>query len=269
MKLLELIVLGVIQGLTEFLPISSDGHLALAERWFGIEEGNLAITVALHAGTLFAVILYFRRDIERILRTLPAVVRGTAAEPDRRLLIALLVGSVPTAALGLLLKDATERLSHSLWAIGGFLLFSGAWNWVIVARSRNPGVGRGVEALRSGDAIAIGVVQGLAVLPGLSRSASTIGMGVALGLTRDAAARYSFLLSLPAVAGALFLQAKDIHALPSDHYVPVLVGTVVSFVVGLAALWALFAMLRRGRFDVFAWYCWALGGVVLWIASRA
>jgi undecaprenyl-diphosphatase len=148
------------------------------------------------------------------------------------------------------------------------LLLSGAWNWVIVARSRAPGTGRGAETLRAGDAIAIGVVQGLAVLPGLSRSASTIGMGVALGLTREVAARYSFLLSLPAVAGALFLQAKDIRALPSEDLTAVVIGTFVSFGVGLAALWALFAMLRKGRFDVFAYYCWALGGIVLFLASR-
>ncbi len=268
-RILELVLLGIVQGLTEFLPISSDGHLALVSRWLGITEGNLAITVALHAGTLFAVVIYFRKDIERILRTFPAVARGTAAPEDHRLLLALFLGSIPTAILGLLLKNPTERLSSSLWAIGGFLLISGAWNWVIVARSKNPGTGRGMEALGSGDAFAIGIVQGLAVLPGLSRSASTIGMGVALGLKRELAARYSFLLSLPAVAGALFLEAKDINGLPREDFLAVLLGTFVSFLVGLGALWMLFALLRKGRFDVFAWYCWALGGLVLYLASAA
>lgn len=266
---LELVLLGIIQGITEFLPISSDGHLALAEHVLGIQQSGLTVTVALHAGTLGAVILYFRRDIEMLLRALPRLVTGTAAPDERRLLIAILVGSIPTAVLGLALRHATEALSTNLWAIGGFLMLSGAWNWVIVARSRTPGVGRGVETLTPGDAFAIGIVQGLAVLPGLSRSASTIGLGVGLGLSRELAARFSFLLSLPAVAGALILEARHITSLPHDQLGPVLVGTAVSFAVGLASLFALFAFLRKGRFEVFAWYCWILGLIVMFAASRA
>lgn len=266
----ELVFLGIIQGLTEFLPISSDGHLALAERYLGITEGGLAITVALHAGTFFAVLFYFRRDVGRLLQAVPRVLARTASAEERRLTIGIVVGSIPTAVIGLLLKGPTETLTTSLYAVGLFLLLSGAWNWLVVARSRKaPGSGRGVETLSAGDALAIGVVQGLAVLPGLSRSGSTIGLGVGLGLTREAAARFSFLLSLPAVFGALLLQAKDIHALPSEQLGPVFLGTTVSFFVGIAALYVLFAMLRRGRFDVFAWYCWGMGALVIVIATRA
>lgn len=265
---LELVLLGIIQGITEFLPISSDGHLALADHVLGVKGSGLTVTVALHAGTLGAVILYFRRDIEMLLRALPRVATGTATLEERKLIVAIVVGSIPTAVLGLALRNATEVLSTNLWAIGGFLMLSGAWNWVIVARSRTPGVGRGVEALTPGDAFAIGIVQGLAVLPGLSRSASTIGLGVGLGLSRTLAARFSFLLSLPAVAGALILEARHIKELPSDQMGPVLVGTAVSFGVGLASLWALFAFLKKGRFEVFAWYCWILGLAVMFAASR-
>ena len=266
---LSLILLGIIQGLTEFLPISSDGHLALAASFLGLTEGNLARTVALHAGTLFAVVVYFRRDIERLLRTVPKVFTRTAKLEDSRLLMALLIGSVPTAALGLILRKTTESLSSSLWAIGGFLLLSGAWNWLVVVRTRNPAAGgRGPEALSPGDALAIGVVQGLAVLPGLSRSASTIGMGVGIGLNRDLAARFSFLLSLPAVGGALLLEAKDIRNFPTAEIGPILLGTFVSFGVGMAALVVLFRLLRKGRFDVFAWYCWIGGALIFAIASR-
>lgn len=268
MQWLELVLLGTIQGLTEFLPISSDGHLALAQRWLGISQGGLAITVALHAGTLLAVLVYFRQDLRRLTRALPDMVAGRAPAADRRLTLAIVAGSIPTAVIGLALKRPTEELTTNLWAIGGFLLLSGAWNWVTVRRTAGGG-GRGMDGLGLVDAIAIGAVQGLAVLPGLSRSASTIGMGVGLRLSRDTAARYSFLLSLPAVAGALLLEAKDFRDFPADQVGPVLLGAAVSFTVGMAALAALFRMLRAGRFDLFAFYCWALAAGVFLAAWRA
>lgn len=265
MRWIHLLILGAIQGLTEFLPISSDGHLALAQILLGISEDNLAITVALHSGTLLAVIVYFRRDLWRLARSLPAMFSGGAVG-DRRLLVAIVVGSVPTAVIGILLKHPTETLSASLWAIGGFLVVSGAWNWVVVWKTRAAGPTRGLDEIRVRDAVVIGVVQGLAVMPGLSRSGSTIGMGSLLGLSREAAARYSFLLSLPAVGGALLLEAKDISAIPTDAIGPVLLGSAVSFAVGLAALAILFRILRKGRFEIFAFYCLALATAVFFAA---
>lgn len=253
---IHLLVLGAIQGLTEFLPISSDGHLALAEMLFGIHEDNLAITVALHSGTLLAVLVYFHRDLLRLAAALPKMASGRSAE--RTLLVAIVAGSVPTAIVGLALRDATKSLSTNLWAIAIFLVGSGAWNYVIVWRTKRGGATREIDAITLKDAIAIGFVQGLAVMPGLSRSGSTIGMGSLLGLTREAAARYSFLLSLPAVGGALLLEAKDITSFPREQMLPVIMGSVVSFVVGIAALAILFRVLRTGRFEVFAFYCWSL-----------
>ena len=268
MRWIRLVVLGAVQGLTEFLPISSDGHLAIAQLLLGISEDNLAITVALHSGTLLAVVVYFRTDLLRLVRSLPAMVSGGAAG-DRRLLVAIVAGSVPTAILGLALKGPTERLSANLWAIGGFLVVSGAWNWVVVQKTRAAGATRVLDAISVRDAVAIGVVQGLAVMPGLSRSGSTIGMGALLGLSREGAARYSFLLSLPAVGGALLLEAKDISHFPTEQLAPVLLGSVVSFGVGLAALAILFRILRAGRFDYFAFYCWALATAVFFAAFTA
>ncbi len=275
MGLLELVLLGIVQGLTEFLPISSDGHLALAQRLFGAESPSLAITVALHAGTLAAVVVYFRGDLARIVRSLPAVLARKAPVADRRLAWAIAVGSVPTAILGLALKGPTAVMSEDLLAIAACLSVSGLWNGIVVLRARGmPAAGatgasgtRGAETLSAADALAIGAVQGLAVLPGLSRSASTIGMGVALGLSRDVAARFSFLLSLPAVAGALLLEAKDLSGLPAEAIVPVAVGVAVSFAVGMLALRLLFAVLRRGRFDLFAYYCFALAAFLAWRAT--
>lgn len=265
MRWIHLLVLGVIQGLTEFLPISSDGHLAIAEMLLGIREDNLAITVALHAGTLGAVLLYFRRDLLRLLVALPKMAGGTSGE--RRLLIALIAGSVPTAIIGLALKHPTESLSKSLWAIGAFLIVSGAWNYAVVLKNKRGGPTRSIDDIRLADAIGIGVVQGLAVMPGLSRSGSTIGLGTLLGLSREAAARYSFLLSLPAVGGALLLEAKDISGVDPEQLGPIALGVVVSFGVGLAALAILFRVLRSGRFDVFAFYCWSMSIAVFFSAA--
>ena len=265
MRWLQLLLLGAIQGLTEFLPISSDGHLALAQLLLGISEDNLAITVALHSGTLLAVMVYFRSDLLRLLRALPAIAKG-GAHAERTLLIAIVAGSVPTAIIGIALKGPTQILSSNLWAIGVFLLLSGAWCWVVVRKSAPGTETRGIETMKVGDALAIGIVQGLAVMPGLSRSGSTIGMGTALGLSREAAARFSFLLSLPAVAGALLLEAKDISGFPTDQLGPVLLGSVASFGVGLVALAILFRVLRKGRFDMFAFYCWALATAVFFAA---
>lgn len=263
---LELVLLGVIQGLTEFLPISSDGHLALGQLFLGITQDNLAITVALHSGTLLAVFVYFRRDLLALLRALPSSLRGHGPIAERRMLAAILVGSVPTAVLGLALKSTTQAFSANLWAIGGFLVLSGAWNWMVVLRTKKGDGPRRADALNLGDALAVGFVQGLAVLPGLSRSGSTIGMGVTLGLSRETSARFSFLLSLPAVAGALALEAKDISGIPSEQLAPIVLGSVVSFAVGLAALTLLFRVLRAGRFGVFAFYCWALATAVFFTA---
>lgn len=265
MRWIHLLLLGAIQGLTEFLPISSDGHLALAQILLGIKEDNLAITVALHSGTLLAVIVYFRADLWRLARSLPEIAGGGAAG-DRRLLVAIVAGSVPTAIIGIALKGPTEHLSTSLWAIGGFLILSGAWNWAVVWKTRQASPTRPIGEIRLRDALCIGVVQGLAVMPGLSRSGSTIGMGSLLGISREAAARYSFLLSLPAVGGALLLEAKDISHFPSEQLGPVILGSVVSFGVGLGALAILFRVLRSGRFEYFAFYCWALATAVFFAA---
>lgn len=263
---LELILLGVVQGLTEFLPISSDGHLALGQLFLGITQDNLAITIALHSGTLLAVFVYFRRDVLTLVKALPATLRGEGPLAERRMIAAIVVGSIPTAVVGLAMKSTTQALSSNLWAIAGFLLLSGFWNWMVVLRTKKGEGKRSAEALNLGDALAIGVVQGLAVLPGLSRSGSTIGMGVTLGLTRETAARFSFLLSLPAVSGALALEARNISGIPAEQLAPIALGSAVSFVVGLVALSLLFRVLRAGRFDLFAYYCWTLATAVFFIA---
>jgi undecaprenyl-diphosphatase len=253
--------LGVVQGITEFLPISSDGHLAVFGLLFEVPEASLATTVMLHVGTLLATLIMFRTDLAQLAtRTLShgLAPRALLATAEGRLLARIVVASVPTAVIGLLMKDAVEPLSHMRWVVG--LGFFGSAAAVLVTRARTGDR----EELTLREALLVGTLQGLAVLPGLSRSGSTIAAAIALGLSPQAAFRFSFLLSMPAVAGAALLELGDPAALASLSPVA-WIGALVAFVSGLLALRVLRGLLVRGRFWLFALYLVPLGvAMVLW-----
>ena len=271
MTIIQALLLGVIQGLTEFLPISSSGPLVLAQHLFGLHEAELAFDVSVHLGTLVAVMLYFRHDILRIVRGLLHCLRRTSSPPaasDRaqvRLAGLLVLGSIPTAAIGLALHGAADRLFTSPLLTGVMLLLTGgllfATRWGRRARGE---AGRTLEQLTLKDALVMGLTQGLAVMPGISRSGSTIAVGILTGIRHETAARFSFLLSIPAVAGAALLvlikavQAGDLH-LPAC-----LLGGVTALVVGYAALALLVFLVKKGRLHFFAPYCWIVGGAAIW-----
>lgn len=265
-ELLTALGLGVTQGVTEFLPISSDGHLAVLGLLFDLREASLATTVMLHVGTLLATLLVFRADVTRLLARLLACLtapRQLFDTADGRLLLRIIVASLPTAAIGLFLEDSVEPLSKLPWAIGaGFL---GSAVAVLSTRRRHDGA----EELSLGAALFVGTLQGLAVVPGLSRSASTIAAAMALGLAPQAAFRFSFLLSLPAVAGAALLELGKPGALAGLSPVA-WIGAAVAFVTGIAALVLLRGLLARGRFWLFGLYLIPLGAaMVLWdVLSR-
>lgn len=250
------ILLGVIQGITEFLPISSDGHLALAELVLGLEQGGLTLNVMLHAGTLLATLFVLRRQV------LPAVAEGSRAlvRPSRfassaggRDALVVIVASLPTAVIGLLLRDAVERWTHSSVAIG--LGFLGTAAVLVSTRFARPGE-REVPSLAG--ALVIGICQGLAVLPGLSRSGSTIAAALWFGVRPARAFELSMLMSLPAVVGAIGLEARHL-GLGSAALLPALVGASVSLVVGVVALWVLRRVVMRGHFAWFAAWVLPLG----------
>ncbi|MCC6215943.1 MAG: undecaprenyl-diphosphate phosphatase [Polyangiaceae bacterium] len=259
---IEAIALGVLQGLTEFLPVSSDGHLGLAQVLFGI-EGGLALTVTLHAGTFAATVLVLRRRVvdaiveaSRALAS-PARFRETAGGRDA---LAVLAASVPTAAIGLGLREAVERWTTEPLAIGLGLLATAcvltSTRWAREGEADTAGVGV---------ALLVGLAQGLAVLPGLSRSGSTIALALFLGVRRERAFELSMLMSLPAVFGALVLEApkalRDGFALG-----PALAGAVVAFVVGVFALLALRRVVVRGAFAAFALWVFPLSLATLALA---
>lgn len=259
------------------MPISSDGHLAIAQVLLLHSGVAMTLTVALHGGTLASVLVYYRRDLWHLGRHALALLPGVpgarhlddpaALSPAARksVLIGIIAATIPTGIVGLLLRSPVERWSASGLIVGGCLILSGVANFVVArGRSAPP---RHEEDIRITDAVLIGFFQGLAVLPGLSRSGSTIATGVALGLDKQVAARFSFLMSVPAVAGALLLYVRElVQGTPDLSPGVLLLGGVVSFVVGLGALHLLIAVLRRGRFAAFAIYCWILGPLVIVLA---
>ena len=263
MSLLEAILLGALQGATEFLPISSSGHLALAQHFLGIEEADVAFDVALHVATLLAVLVVYRRSLARLLgaglrgigggRWLRAPKAAWRESEEARWLVFLALGSVPTAILGLLFQEPLERAFSAPRLVATMLLVTGAV-LLLPRLRRRPGS----DDVSWWKAPLVGIAQGLAITPGISRSGSTISLALLMGVEAEKAARFSFLLSIPAIAGALALKAGDLAA---SNVTPAafVAGFVSAFVIGLAALVGLLALLKRGRFAVFSVYCFALG----------
>ena len=266
------IILGIIQGLTEFLPVSSSGHLVLVQHLFGITEPALFFDVSVHMGTLGAVLIVFRRDITRMVQALWHEVlvrlggRNQRSDSDKdslKLALLIVVGTIPTGLIGLGLNRA-EHLFASLPLVGVMLLITGLILWA----TRKWNTGSGLAGFAWPKAAAVGVIQGLAVLPGISRSGTTIAAGMFFGLDRSTAARFSFLLSLPAIVGAEILSAGDLFAGKVVFDGTVLLGSLTAFVTGYAALKILLKIVHLGRFYLFAPYCFAIGALTLWIAFK-
>lgn len=270
MDAMQAVMLGIIQGLTEFLPISSSGHLVLFQRLFGITEPALFFNISVHVGTLLAVILFFRKEIQNIIGALIGgtgrVVRKEAglgeimAEDDVRMGVLIVVGSVPTAILGLLFHEAADLLFSSVAIVGWMLIVTGTFLWITRWVSKE---GEGMEGLATRNAFIIGTVQGLAILPGISRSGATISAGLFLGLNRETAARYSFLLSIPAILGAEMLALKDVTSETAGVNLTTLAGAVTAAITGYCALVFLLFVIRKGRLHMFAPYCWLVGAGAL------
>ncbi len=256
MSLLHALLLGLLQGLTEFLPISSSGHLVLGQYLLGIHSENVAFEVAVHLGTLLAVLVYFRRDLAMVLHDFFAGGAG------RRVGWMLLLAMVPTAVIGLGFKGLLESLFQVPRIAAGGLLLTTA---LLVAAERVRGGDRPLTGVRTLDALLVGTLQGLAIVPGISRSGSTIAAGLFAGMSRDAAARFSFLLSIPAILGAAVLTLKDFSTLENGMALPFLAGTVASAFSGYVAIGVLMAVLRRGRLYGFAAYTLIVGvlGLIL------
>jgi undecaprenyl-diphosphatase len=254
-------LLGILQGLTEFLPISSTAHLLLAPALLGKVDPGSAFTAVIQLGSLAAVIAYFARDL---FVDLPRAMIRAPRSPEGRLPIYLAIGTIPVVAAGLGLKGFITGEARELYLVAGTLIGVGAALIWIDARAARRGDARPLAQLRLSDAALIGCAQALAVVPGVSRSGATICMALLLGFARPDAARFSFLLSIPAIAGAGLFELKDAIHLLGDDAVPALaIGTVTAFVSSYLSIAWLMRWLGRHRLAVFGVYRIVLGVVVL------
>jgi undecaprenyl-diphosphatase len=262
----DAIILGVVQGLTEFLPISSSGHLVLFQHLLGFREPEMLFDTALHFGTLLAVCIHFHRDLRTMVIDAGWLIRRPFTEgshphdsPRPSLLWWILVGSIPTALIGLLFKDLFEKAFGSVPLVGAMLLVTGILLLLTRMTSRSSNSKQTMGLVK---ALVVGTVQGIAIIPGISRSGATIACGLFLGLERELAGRFSFLLSIPAITGALALQLIKGNAGQIDPWT-LIVGVFSSGLVGLWALKVLMGMVRQGRLFIFSPYCWMVGLVLL------
>ncbi len=269
MTYLMSVVLGFVQGVAEFLPISSSGHLSLLQTWFGMEEPDNLFNVLLHFATLIAVCVVYWRDI---LDMIAEFFRGVGSlfsrkgksapvPPARRLVLMVILGTLPLAVV-LPIEDKVEALGASNVFVGIALLITGAILFVSdrMARGR-----KNARTASMTDALLVGCAQAVAVIPGLSRSGTTISAGMALGFDRSFAVRYSFLLSLPAVLGATLLKVLDVVKDGIDPALlpKYLLGMVVAGVVGYFSIRLVNLLAQKNKFGKFAYYCWAIGALAI------
>lgn len=255
MTYVDAIILGVLQGLTEFLPVSSSGHLVLAQALLGVSDPGVSFEVVVHLGTLFSVLVYFRHRILLLIQSLYT----PAMQTERRMLLLLVIGTIPAGLAGVLLRDFFEQAFSDPVTTAMMLFVTGA----ILLATRF--VRKGDKPIGWWSAVIMGIGQACAIMPGISRSGSTIAMGMIAGAKPAEAAEFSFLLAVPAIGGAAVLQFGELLAADSSHMLPYLLGAVLSFLTGLAAVYAVLATVRRGSFDYFAYYCFAAGALGLYL----
>lgn len=268
MDFVAAILLGAVQGVTEFLPISSSAHLILAKEFFGwdTETFGLAFDVACHVGTLLAVVVFFRADITAMFRALPQALSPTAG-PDGHRIRLIVVGTIPIVIVGLLFADAIEASTRTP-VVAATALLLGAGLLFLIERMRPQGGDD--SAMSLGSAFTVGIAQAAALIPGVSRSGATIATGMALGLRRDIAARFAFLLSVPAVAAAGVKEALVLRGTTfgQDEAVLFLTGLLVSAIVGYLTVRFFVRFLTTHSLDVFAWYRVALAlATFAWLAT--
>jgi len=263
----QALVLGIVQGLTEFLPVSSSGHLVLFQTLFHMKEPMLAFDVALHAGTLVAVLTYFRKETVEILLGFCGSVKrcffscacpGETAGDRGNLWFMIFLTLLPTGAVAFLFKDYFEGAFSDLYSVG--------WQWIImgsllIVSVKIPEGTRKIEGVGWWRSLLIGFSQALALIPAISRSGTTIMAGMALGIKREDAAKFSFLISVPAIAGAVALELRHGAVYFASHRTEVLIGFFASALSGYMVIKWLMGIIQKGRFSMFGYYC-LLAGLV-------
>jgi undecaprenyl-diphosphatase len=243
--MIKYIILGIVQGITEFLPVSSSAHLVIFQKLLGVHGQELAVSVIFHVGTILALMVFFFKDIRAALR-------------NPRLLWCILIVTAITGAIGITGKDFFEHLFSSVKLVGAALLCTGA---ILLVAGRFQ---KGVRAvLKTSDAVILGLVQGIAIIPGISRSGTTISTLLFRGIDKEAGFRFSFLACIPAVLGAALLEAKDINVSLKAEALNLTVGFLFSFISGIVALAVLKRALQKAKIHYFGYYCFVAGALTL------
>lgn len=258
----EAVFLGVVQGLTEFLPISSSAHILVFSQLFGWQDPGAAFTAVIQIGTELAVIVFFWRDIVRIVRTWARslVNRELRSDIDARMGWYIIIGTIPIAVLGLAFSSQIETAARNLWLVAFTLIVFGL---ILGIADRIGSKIRTLSALNGRDGILLGFGQALALIPGVSRSGATISVGLFLGYTREAAARYAFLLAVPAVLASGLYEATKIGSDSSVTWGPTILATVIAFFVGLAVIAWLLRWVSTRSYTPFVIYRIAAGALII------
>lgn len=269
MTLLQAIILGIFQGIAEFLPISSSGHLVLLQSLFKIQEGNLFFTEMLHLGTLISIVIVYFNDIIKIIKEFFILIyesfklkKLNINNDYKKLGLMIIIGSIPTGIIGILLNDFFEGLYNSVTVVGLALIFTGIMLWTVEKVSIG---NKKVKDIKISDALIIGLFQGLAITPGISRSGSTIAGGLFRGLNKELATKFSFLLALPATFGAALLGLKDTLSESSNIIIdlPLILGVIISAIIGVIAIKFLIKVLEKGKLHYFSYYLWIIGTIII------
>lgn len=278
-EIIKSILLGIVQGLTEFLPVSSSGHLVAMEHFLGFDKPGVLFETLLHVGTLLAVFIYFRQDIASLIVSFFKWISGRGApenapniisekfHKDKKMIIAILIGTVPTGVMGILLKDWFEGLFSEIILVGVALLITSAL--LIVGESISKMRGSHKDMISAFDAFLVGVAQGIAIAPGISRSGATVATGLMRGIKAEEAVRFSFLLGIPAIIGATILQVKEIEnlvAIGGLELTSYILGALSAMVTGYLSIGLFIKTAKSVKLRWFGAYC-ALAGLTVIIAS--
>ena len=268
MDIFQGIIIGIVQGLTEFLPVSSSAHLVFIQNLLGVES-SLAFDTFLHLGTLIAVLWFFRYDIYKMLRSwwlsIGDILQGRFKEgfyedPYKRLAWYVILATVPVGIVGVLFEDSVDALFAGALYVPAFFLF--VTGTILYLSQRMPSGNINYNNITKKEALFMGLGQACAILPGLSRSGTTIAAGLTIGLDKEFAAKFSFILSIPAIFGAFILQLKDIGSAMDANFLPIFLGFIAAIIAGHIAIKWMLDLIQNKSLDIFAYYCWLMGIIV-------
>ncbi|MFH1192045.1 MAG: undecaprenyl-diphosphate phosphatase [bacterium] len=262
MSIPQSVILGIIQGIAEWLPISSSGHLVIAQEFFGLQNSTF-FDIMLHIATTMVVFAVFWNDIKEIIK---ALFKRDFKSEYGKLAIFIIIGSIPTGIIGILFHDTFEKMFSNLWAVALGLMITGILLFFTKRKTIEAGDSPAkTKELNTKKSLLIGVVQGIAIIPGISRSGSTISAGILAGVDRIKVARFSFLLSIPAILGALLLEAGKLKNLATNNTnsASILIGMVIAIIIGYISLKLLLKIIKLDKFYLFGYYCIILSFILL------